>query len=194
MELSSIKRFADYNYSLLSSPSTEEAAKAVDIGFEFEDQHIADPWIDPSGRYALSTEKAIETYGIENILRYCNEANTYIKDNTTSKNATRDFIRNRLDMAILAYRNSNKPNEAAATLVSAMGPEDAAVCIATLVNAVSLSDGRISDRVRTWAQSTPAPKHSELWAMHIYGVDSYIHSAHVDQLGNAMLKYTIEEK
>lgn len=75
-------------------------------------------------------------------------------------------------------------------LVETMGREGAAVAVATVVNAVSLHDGRISDRVREWAQSVDlAPSNEQLRALNIYGVDSWMHSAHVDNLGAAMRRW-----
>ena len=53
-----------------------------------------------------------------------------------------------------------------------------------------IETGRIYERTRTWANSvTEAPTNGQLRDMGIYGVDSWIHSAHVDQLGEAMRKY-----
>ena len=67
--------------------------------------------------------------------------------------------------------------------------EDAKRMVATLVNAVSLHDGRIYDGVREWAQSVKtAPTHEELRELGIYGVDSWIHSAHVNEIGWRMKK------
>lgn len=75
-------------------------------------------------------------------------------------------------------------------LVETMGRTGAAVAVASVVNAVSLHDGRISDRTREWAQSVDlAPSNEQLRALGIYGVDSWIHSAHVDNLGAAMRRW-----
>lgn len=75
-------------------------------------------------------------------------------------------------------------------LVETMGREGAAVAVATVINAVSLHDGRISDRAREWAQGVEgAPSNEQLRALGIYGVDSWMHSAHVDNLGAAMRRW-----
>lgn len=190
MELSSIKRFAEHNYGLLCSEDPEKAAKGVDISFDYKGQSISNPWLDQSARFELNTEKAAATYGAANVISFSNEVNEYMKYNTTQNFKERDYIRNRIDMVLLAYRCSKSPNETIDTLVTALGLDTAQACVATLVNCVSLSDGRIGEEVRSWAQSVAAaPKHSALWAMDIYGVDSYIHSAHVDQIGDAMRRY-----
>lgn len=83
-----------------------------------------------------------------------------------------------------------KTADTVARLVETMGRVGAAVAVATVVNAVSLHDGRISDRTREWAQSVDlAPSNEKLRAVGIYGVDSWIHSAHVDNLGAAMRRW-----
>ena len=189
--LEQIKRFTEHNYALLCSTDPVEAAKGTDISFDYEGQSISNPWFDQSTRFELSTDMAAATYGAANVIAFCNEVNDYIKYNTTQNFKERDYIRNRIDMVLLAYRSSKSPTEAVETLVTALGPDTAQACVATLVNCVSLRDGRISDKVRSWAQSVEAaPKHPVLWAMHIYGVDSYIHSTHVDQIGDAMRRHT----
>lgn len=103
-----------------------------------------------------------------------------------AKKETREAI----NKAIEAYNGTDRPSEAVAMLVETVGYDEAKRIIATLVNAVSLNDGRIYDRTRTWANSvTEAPTNGQLRDMGIYGVDSWIHSCHVDQLGEAMRKY-----
>lgn len=98
--------------------------------------------------------------------------------------------REAINKAIEAYNGTDRPSEAVAMLVESVGYDEAKRIIATLVNAVSLHDGRIYDRTRTWANSvTEAPTNEQLRDMGIYGVDSWIHSCHVDQLGEAMRKY-----
>lgn len=78
-------------------------------------------------------------------------------------------------------------------IIEMVGAESAAVAIATTVNAVSLHDGRISDNNREWAQGVEgAPSNEELRALGIYGVDSWMHSAHVDNLANAWRRYERE--
>lgn len=188
--LEQIRRFAEHNYDRLYSADPAEEAKGVDISFDYKGQSISNPWLDQSARFELNTEKAAATYGAANVISFSNEVNEYMKYNTTQNFKERDYIRNRIDMVLLAYRCSKSPNEAIDTLVTALGLDTAQACVATLVNCVSLSDGRIGEEVRSWAQSNEAaPRHSVLWAMDIYGVDSYIHSAHVDQIGDAMRRY-----
>lgn len=98
----------------------------------------------------------------------------------------------RINAVIEAYEatRDGKTADTVNRLVEAMGRTGAAVAVATVVNAVSLHDGRISDRTREWAQSVdPAPSNEQLRALGIYGVDSWIHSAHVDNLGAAMRRW-----
>lgn len=44
------------------------------VGFEHNGQFIVNPWIDPSARFALTTEDAISTYGKSNILHFLEAA------------------------------------------------------------------------------------------------------------------------
>lgn len=100
-----------------------------------------------------------------------------------------------LNAVIEAYEatRDGKTADTVNRLVETMGREGAAVAVATLVNAVSIHDGRISDRNREWAQSmNGAPSNEELHTVGIYGVDSWIHSAHVDNLANAWRRYERE--
>lgn len=53
----------------------ENFSKAIGIGdgfpyFIFNDVRIVNPWIDETGRFDLSDEKAIKTYGLENVLNF----------------------------------------------------------------------------------------------------------------------------
>lgn len=98
----------------------------------------------------------------------------------------------RINAVIEAYEatRDGKTADTVNRLVEAMGRTGAAVAVASVVNAVSLHDGRISDRVREWAQGVEgAPTNEELHALGIYGVDSWMHSAHVDNLGAAMRRW-----
>lgn len=40
------------------------------VGFEFNGIYIVNPWVDETGRFDLSDEKAIETYGLDNVLKF----------------------------------------------------------------------------------------------------------------------------
>ena len=48
----------------------------TDIGFEFEGKWIINPWMDASGRFTLTDEEAIETYGKNNIDKFIELANS----------------------------------------------------------------------------------------------------------------------
>ena len=101
----------------------------------------------------------------------------------------------RINAVIEAYEatRDGKTADTVNRLIETMGREGAAVAVATVVNAVSLRDGRISDRVREWAQGVEgAPSNEELRALGIYGVDSWMHSAHVDNLASAWRRYERE--
>ena len=100
-----------------------------------------------------------------------------------------EVINLRTSAVIDAYQNSRKASEAVAELAHEYGVTEAAQMVATVINRVGLWDGRIYDGVREWAQSTGAPTHEEMRSMDIYGVDSWIHSCHVNEIGMAMKRY-----
>ena len=106
---------------------------------------------------------------------------------------TKQLIERATERVIEAYKHSETPREAVETLVEAYGYADAVQMVATVVNRVGLWDGRIYDGVREWAQSTYAPKNEFMEALGLYGVDSWIHSAHVNQLGLEMKKQLEQE-
>lgn len=100
-----------------------------------------------------------------------------------------------INTVLTAYEETRegKTADTVSRIIEIVGAESAGVAIATTVNAVSLHDGRISDKNREWAQSVNgAPKNEELRAVGIYGVDSWIHSAHIDNLANAWRRYERE--
>lgn len=81
------------------------------------------------------------------------------------------------------------PAETVAALVSRLGYDTAAETMAELINSVGEWDGRISPRVRAWAQTIDtAADRANLEKFSIYQ-PSKIHPAHIDQLGEAMRNY-----
>ena len=105
------------------------------------------------------------------------------------------MIERATERVVEARRHSTKAREAVEMLVEAYGYAEAVKMVATVVNRVSLSDGRIMDGVREWAQAVEGvPSNEELHALDIYGVDTWIHSAHVDEIGRAMKKYEPTEE
>lgn len=104
--------------------------------------------------------------------------------------------RERIEAVRAAYEATReaKTADTVQALVDALGVHEAAAAVATVVNAVSLEDGRISDNNRNWTKYLDAdiPTNSELRAQGVYGVDSWMHSAHVDNLADAMRKYLRE--
>lgn len=95
-----------------------------------------------------------------------------------------------INAVIKAYNATDRPIDTVQMLVDQYGEKDAERLVATLVNAVSLHDGRIYEPNREWAQNIKsAPTNEELHEIGIYGVDSLIHSYHVDVIAQRMRKY-----
>ena len=113
----------------------------------------------------------------------------YNEMNRDERRAAKGAIRVRTQAVIDAYQDSRTAREAVEALATEYGYSEAVQMVATVVNRVGLWDGRIYDGVREWAQSVGAPTHEEMQALDIYGVDSWIHSAHVNEIGMAMKRY-----
>lgn len=115
--------------------------------------------------------------------------------NRDERRAAKAVITMRSQAVIDAYQDSKTAREAVEALVAEYGYAEAVQAVATVINRVGLWDGRIYDGVREWAQSVGAPSHEEMQALDIYGVDSWIHSAHVNEIGMAMKRHepTAEE-
>lgn len=111
------------------------------------------------------------------------------------KHRIRAMAWHELDEVIAAKNATTTPRDTVDMLVKNHGEADAKRMVAMLVNAVSLHDGRIYEYVREWAQSVKSsPTHEELQEIDIYGVDSCIHSSHVNQIGQAMWAYLKEKE
>ena len=99
-------------------------------------------------------------------------------------------IRNMRHDVIEAYNGTETPTETIELLVTERGYEGACKAVATVVNMVSPHDGRIYDKTREWAQNVEGAYSNEVCRdLGFYGVDSWIHSAHVNQIGEAMKNY-----
>lgn len=89
-----------------------------------------------------------------------------------------------------AYQESRRQGlsqvDAINALVSDIGEDNARYIIAVMVNAKGSFDGRISDKVRSWA-ATIAPSEDELRQAGIYYCDD-IHPAHMDQIASQFMK------
>lgn len=110
------------------------------------------------------------------------------------KEAKRE-IRNMRHDVIEAYNGTETPTEAIEILVDERGYEGACEAVATVVNMVSPCDGRISHMVRKWANSIDGAYNNETCeALEMYFDCSHIHTAHVNQLGEAMKNYEPKEE
>lgn len=134
---------------------------------------------------------------VEAVKQYIEEKGLTREEEKGAKEMTREEKSNTIKAVeentkavIGAYQETDKPSETVERLVETMGYDNAVVAVATIVNRVSVHDGRIYDGVREWAKSIcDAPNHEVMESFNIYGVDSWIHSAHVNQIGEAMKNY-----
>lgn len=105
------------------------------------------------------------------------------------RRAAKEVITVRTQAVIDAYQDSKTAREAVAALVKEYGYKEAVMMVATVINRVGLWDGRIYDGIREWAQATHAPSNETMTELEVYGVDSWIHSAHVNEIGREMRNY-----
>lgn len=66
--MNKIRRLAEKQWDALNEGNDEDL-----IGFEYEGQYIVNPWMDPSGRFELSTEEAVNLYGELNMIHFCED-------------------------------------------------------------------------------------------------------------------------
>lgn len=64
-EIEKVKQIAEKNIILLADVDDDGM-----VSFEFNGMNIVNPWYDETGRFQLSDEKAIEYYGLENVLNF----------------------------------------------------------------------------------------------------------------------------
>lgn len=84
-KMDAIKEYAELQSELPDSEDT--------ISFEFSGQMITNPWTDPSGRFLLSTDEAIETYGIRNFSAFT-EAVSALLESAPDSEATLECMIN----------------------------------------------------------------------------------------------------
>nr|DAK83855.1 MAG TPA: Protein of unknown function (DUF3849) [Caudoviricetes sp.] len=118
-----------------------------------------------------------------------------MKMNATEITARREQIkttRANIKTVVNIYRETieQTPAETVAAIVERLGYDTAREAIAEIVNTVGEWDGRVSRSAREWAANVEtAATPEDLEAKSIYQ-PSEIHPAHIDQLAQAMSKYT----
>lgn len=104
----------------------------------------------------------------------------------------RNKIKDNRKTLLSCYHSTQEqaPSDTIAALVEHIGYTEAVETVAELVNCVGSWDGRISRKTREWAGSIEtAASSEELEMCHVYSGE--IHSTHVDQIADAMMKYSI---
>ena len=64
-DIKRVKQIAEKNFIL-----SEDVGDDGMVSFEFNGMKIINPWISECGRFELSDEEAIKTYGLQNVLNF----------------------------------------------------------------------------------------------------------------------------
>lgn len=67
-----VRTFAEWQYSVMAEPA---------VSFDYGDQSISNPWVDPSARFPLSSSEASDTYGLDNLLQFIMDAVELLRPN-----------------------------------------------------------------------------------------------------------------
>lgn len=105
-------------------------------------------------------------------------------------------IQGHRDAVINVYEATryDRPEATVEKLVQEIGFNEAMVAIAECINSTSY-DGRIYDDVAVWAAEVEgATSSKELDERHFYGMTSWIHPTHMNQIGQAAIKACREQE
>ena len=70
MDLTEIKTFAERNFAL---PENRR------FTIEVNGNALANPWMDKSGRFELSDQRAVEEWGLEAVLKFCDAVSSFLR-------------------------------------------------------------------------------------------------------------------
>lgn len=90
--LADVKKFADslvVNYNEIAEEITN---KFGFIGGEGESTWIINPWLDDTGRFFLTDEEAIETYGADNVNAYIESVKEYLSNKEWDGKSYKELI------------------------------------------------------------------------------------------------------
>ena len=111
----------------------------------------------------------------------------------------KNAIKARQKALVEAYTKSrldgnNTPEETGSILEDMIGPHEALLAVAELVNTVGSWDGRVSARVRSWARGIGGAANPE--ELEAAGVcqPSEVHPAHIENLGSWLCATTEKEE
>lgn len=97
----------------------------------------------------------------------------------------------RRELVIYSYKQTRDetPKDTIDYLVNLVGLENAKICIAECINSVGDWDKRLYDEVRKWRSNVPkATSHIGLESYGVYDMSSWIHTTHLNQLGQEIMK------
>ena len=95
------------------------------------------------------------------------------------------------EIVIYAYKHTKEetPAETVDFIVNLVGLDNAKICIAECINSVGDWDKRLYDEVREWAKNVPlALSRTCLESHQIYDMSSWIHTTHLNQIGQEIMK------
>ena len=75
MGIENVKKIAEKQFAYLSEHG-QYPEKYIGFFYAKSGQTILNPWMDPTGRFELSTKEAVDTYGLLNVLNFINEITT----------------------------------------------------------------------------------------------------------------------
>ena len=72
VSLDEIRKFAEENFA-----ADDDSQK---LAVEICDVAVSNPWMDESGRFELTDEQAVQTWGMQGVMDFCAEAGRIIRE------------------------------------------------------------------------------------------------------------------
>ena len=132
----------------------------------------------------------VDSAGFKNVPEFFKNHGKTIFDGLVLDHYLRKTLaeKNREKLIDVYKRTTDKtPAETIQTLIEEMGADRAIQAVAEAINATS-DDGRLSHEVIEWAKGIDCTSKEDLEEYGLYSVVSWIHPAHLNQIGQEMMK------